>query len=437
MRRLLSTVILVVVLAALAGYIYFIDARRDGTDADAKEKAFASVTAEDIEEIRIKSSDGETSRVQRADGTWRIVEPVQAAADDTELSSITSSLASLDVQRVVDEAAGDLAQYGLEPARVEVEFRSKGQKEPRRILLGEKTTTGGDLYARLPDQKRVFLVSSFIDATFNKNTFALRDKTILSFDRQKVDGVEVATRRTSVQLAKSGSEWRIVKPIAVRADFGAVEGALERLSSAQMQGIVDADGADLKKYDLDPPIASFTATSGGSKTSLLLGGTENALLFAKDGTRPMVFTVAPNMYGDVIRDVSEFRRKDLFDARSFTINRVEFRRGTETIVLTKSKADGKDVWRNGAGKDVDAMKVDDLLTKLSGLRAESFEATTSPALKSPVLTVDVTFDEKKMESVTLARAGTDALGSRADEPGTAKLTGMSLDEVITALDGVK
>ena len=80
--------------------------------------------------------------------------------------------------------------------------------------------------------------------------------------------------------------------MTARADFAAVEGALERLSSGQMQGIVSADGADLKKHKLDPPVATITAGSGSSRATLLFGETENALIYAKDASRPMVFTVA-------------------------------------------------------------------------------------------------------------------------------------------------
>ena len=58
-------------------------------------------------------------------------------------------------------------------------------------------------------------------------------------DRAKVDGLEPRTGTTTLEFAKNGPDWRIVKPIAARADFGAVEGAIERLSSAQMQGIAD------------------------------------------------------------------------------------------------------------------------------------------------------------------------------------------------------
>ena len=68
-----STLVLVVLLAGLVGYIYYLNGR-ESTSTDTKEKAFASVKAEDIEDIRIKAADGQTSRVQKADGTWKIVD---------------------------------------------------------------------------------------------------------------------------------------------------------------------------------------------------------------------------------------------------------------------------------------------------------------------------------------------------------------------------
>ena len=307
----------------------------------------------------------------------------KAAADTSELTTIASSLAALEIQRVVDENATDLKQYGLEPARVEVAFRSKGQKDLKHLQIGEKTPTGSDLYARFPDQKRVFLVSSFLDTTFNKNTFALRDRRILLFDRNMVDGLELTSGASKMRLAKSGSDWRLASPISVRADFAAVEGALERLSSTQMQGIVDPEGKDLAKYGLTKPTGTITVKTGSSSATLTFGSTDNALLFAKDSSRPMVFTIAPVLKDDVIRTVADFRRKDLFDGRAFTATRAEFKRGAETIVLEKSKGkDNMDVWKAG-GKDVDSAKVDDLLTKVTGLRAASFEDQATHRSRSP------------------------------------------------------
>ena len=439
-----STLALGVVLAALVGFYYFLDPKREpGGGTEQKEKPFGAVTAADIEEIRVKTG-SDTARAQKADGKWQLVEPEKAPADDSELNAMTTSLATLEVNRVVDATAADVKPYGLDPPRVEVAFHVKGQKDEKRLAIGEKTPTGGDLYAQVPGQKRVFLVASYLDTTFNKTPFALRDKSILKIERDKVDALELVSGPTTVQLAKKGSDWTLVKPIMARAEYSAVEAAVERLSSAQMVGLTTADaGKDLAKYGLDKPTATMAVTSGSSRAELLLGKTENAVVFAKDASRPMVFTVAPTIKDDVIKKLSDFRRKDLFDGRSFTVTHAEFKRGADTIVLDKSKTkdektkEEKDVWKNAAGKDVDTMKVDDVLNKVTGLRAMSFEDKPDASLKNPALVVTFKFADNKTETVTFGRAGANVFASRADEPGAAKLDAAGLDDAMKALDAVK
>ena len=439
MRSVWSTLASIVVLAGLVGYIYFVDSKSEPNAPEVKEKVWSgTLAAADMEEVEITLADGETARVQKTDSTWQLVEPAKAPADESEMTSITSSLASLEMQRIVDANAGDVKQYGLDPARIAVAFRSKGQKDPRRIEIGEKTPTGGDLYARVPGEKRVFLVSSFLESTFNKTPFALRDKTILKIERDKADTLELSEGSTSIQLSKKGSDWMLVKPVAARADFSAVEGAIERLGSAQMVGITEAEATSLSKYGFDKPTATITVGMGSSRATLTLGKTDNAVVFAKDASRPMVFTVAPTLKTDVIKTVPDLRRKDLFDGRAFTATHAEFTRGSETIVLDKSKGkDEKEVWKNGAGKDVETAKADDLLSKITSLRAASFENTPHASLKMPALVVTIRFTDNRTETVTFGRSGADVFASRADEPGAAKVEGTGLDEALKALDAVK
>ena len=77
------------------------------------------------------------------------------------------------------------------------------------------------------------------------------------------------------------------------------------------------------------------------------------------------------------------------------------------------------------------------LSKVSGLRAESFETATNPALKNPALIVTIRFDENKMEQVTFAKSGTDVVANRMGEPGTAKVQASSFDEVFKGIDEMK
>lgn len=437
MKGLTTTLLLAALLAGLGAYIYFYEWGEQPA-AEEKTRAFASLTADNIEEVRIKAASGETSHLRRGGNGWEIVEPVKANADPAELSSVTSNLSSLEVQRVVDENPGDLAQYGLNPPRVDVAFRVKDAKEFRHLLVGEKTPTGGDLYAKLQNDKKVFLISSFLDNTFNRTPFDLRDKRILEFERDKVESVEIVNGRDTIQLVRSGEQWRIAKPFAARGDYGAIEGIVTRLASGQMQRIVDAEGKDLKPYGLDRPSTTATVTAGSARASLLLGRTEAQSAYAKDASRPMIFAVEESLATDIRKPLADLRRKDVFDFRSFTANRIEVRRGADTFTFEKAKdKDGKEIWRNAAGQNADTAKVEDLLTKLSNLRATTFESTPPASLNSPDLTVTVRFDENKTETVTLGKSGTDVFASRADEPGAARLEATPYDDAVKAIDALK
>jgi hypothetical protein len=432
-----STIVLLVVLAGLGGYIYFVESERDPAAADAKAKAFNELAVDNIEEIRIKNADGETSRLQRVGTDWQILEPNKAAADNGVVGTVTSNLSSLEVQRVVDENPTDLKQYGLEPARIDVSFRLKDQKDFQQLLVGEKTPTGGDVFAKLPNEKRVFLVSSYLESIFNKSAFDLRDKAVLKYNREAAERISVVEGASALEFARNGMDWRIAKPITARADYAAIEGLLTRLSSTFMQRVVEHEPASLAKYGLDRPVLTASVIGGGSTATLLLGRTDEGVRFAKDSNRPEVFTVEETLFTELSKDAPDYRRKDLFDARSFTANRVEVRRGADTLAFDKSGTGESETWKNAAGQTVDLMKVEDLLSKLTNLRAVTFENTVPPSLKMPNLTVTIRFDTSKTETVTFGGSGADIVAARADEPGSAKIDSAPYEEAIKAVDALK
>jgi hypothetical protein len=437
MRGLKTTIALLVVLGGLGGYIFFYEAGREPTDPNAKPKAFDQLASENIQEIQIKNADGQTSRAQLESGNWQLVEPVKTDADDGVIGTVTSNLASLEVQRVVDEKPADLKQYGLDPPRVDVGFRLRDQKELQHLFVGDKTATGGDVYAKRPNEARVFLISAYLESIFNKAPFDLRDKVILKFERDKVDGVEVMEGATAVQFSRSGSEWRIAKPVAARADYAAAEGLLTRLSSTNMLTVVEESAADLRKYGLDRPSMSATVMAGSTRATLLLGRkADDGGFYAKDAARPAVFTVEEALATDLGKDLADFRRKDLFDARSFSATRLELQRGGETITVEKVEEGGKTIWRR-AGQAVDTAKVEDALTRFSNLQAQAFQPAAHASLKAPVLTAIVRFDENKTETVSFGRAGTEVFASRADEPGSARVDATAFDEALKAVDAMK
>ena len=448
MRGLKTTIALVVVLGGLFAYIYFVTWKTPAEDTSSKlEKVFAGLQSDKIDEIRVHSESGDSTSLKKDKDGWKIVEPMAAAAQESEASGIANALSQLEVARVIDESPSSLVDYGLGAPRVVIQFKAAGDKDFRKLVIGQKTPTGANLFAKRNDDKRVFTIASFQDSTFNRSTFDLRDKTAIKFDREKVDHVEVTADNKTVELAKAGGDWKLVKPIQAPSDSAAAEGLIGKVQSAQMKSIVTENvaPADLKKYGLDKPTASIALTLGSAKASLILGGKAgDGSLYAKDASKPLVMTVDPTLVDDFKKGPDDYRRKDLFGFRAYDATHIELTRAGQTVAFDKikgAKPEDEDKWRvtKGAGAkpvDADKEKMGVFLAKLESLRAMSFaDPKTKTGLDSPALTVYAKFDDgKKEERVTFAKTGSDVYAGRTGETGAAKVNPAEYDEVIKKLD---
>jgi len=445
MRGFRSTLVLFVVLLGLLGYIYFYEMKRPAPNTEpAKPKVFA-VAADTIEELEVKSAAGERTVLKKSGGAWALAEPLQTGADNTEATGIVTNLASMEIQRVVDEAPADLAQFGLASPKFEVAFRAAGQKDLRRLQLGDKTATGGELYARLPAEKRVFLVSAFLDTTFNRSTFDLRDKTVLRFERDKVDALTIASAGAPLAFAKKDTQWVILSPLALRADLTAVEGLVGRLQTLQMKSIVASDVADkdLGTYGLATPAWTATVGAGSARASLAVGKADAAgMLYARDLARPsMVMTIEAALTDDLKKPANDYRPKEIFEFRSFSATRLVITRGTSTMTFEQVKGkDGTTKWqRLNPAKDMPASDMDDILNSLAGMMLDQWaDAKTKTGLDAPVAVVTATFDNgRKTERLTFGKIGADMFAARDGEPGAFKIDAARFDESMKLVDAVK
>jgi len=434
MRGLRSFLVLLVVAAGLGAYLYY-DSKKAPSEDKKQEKVFADMQSDKIDQVAVTSDKGETTKASKQGERWQETEPAAVAADEAEISGITSNLASMEITRVIDEQAGDFKQYGLDPPRIQVAFRQGGKD--RKVLLGQKTPTGSDIYARLPDKPRVFLVPSYLETTFNKSPFDLRDKAILKIDRDKVDRLEIVTPDHTVTVVKQGADWHLGPPTDARADFNAIEGIVGRLNSTAMKSIAsaDPDAAALKEFGLDKPAATVKVTSGSAQAGLAIGkNTGHNEVYARDLSRPMVFTVESTLFDELKKPADDLRIKDLFDARSFNTTRLEVSRAGQIMAFEKDK----DAWKQvtPAAKPADATKVEALLTALTNARATGF-VDKAPALDTPDVTASMKFDEGKLDKVSFARKGTDAFARREGDKGAAKIDAATLDAITKAIDALK
>jgi hypothetical protein len=197
---------------------------------------------------------------------------------------------------------------------------------------------------------------------------------------------------------------------------------------------------------LQKPAATLRIGTGSSQATLLLGASAGeGSVYAKDAARPAIFTIDASLLDDLKKDPSEYRQKDLFDARSFNASRMEVIRNGTTAVFEKAKSkdkDGKEVekWRQTApaARDVDAAKIEALIGAATSARATSFApADAKTGLDKPEISVAFKYDENKDERVTFARNGTTVYAARGGSGGAAIVDVAVLDGIVKALEAIK
>ena len=208
--RMRGLLIAAVVLAALAGGLWWSNksedakAKNPSPAADAPPKIL-SVPADQFQKIDIRKAGGEALSLERKPIKWEMTAPKPLPADQVAMESMVTTLASLASDRVVEEKAADLSQFGLAKPSMELTVTKKDGKS-QQVAIGDETPTGGSYYAALKGDPRVFTVASFVKSAVDKTPNDLRDKRLLTFDVSKLTRVELAAKgpadlRSTFQMA--------------------------------------------------------------------------------------------------------------------------------------------------------------------------------------------------------------------------------------------
>ena len=448
MRGLTSLAVLAVVLLGLGSYIYFFQSKPSPGSGEARPKA-VGIPKDEIEQIVIKSASGEVSTVTKAGGTWQITAPLAAPADETVMTRIVTLINGIEITRVVDENPTDLAQYGLAPPQVEVTIKTSGAAGTERLLLGTKAAIGSAVYAQLSSSPRVILVDGDVEDAANKGPSDLRDKAVFRIDRDKIDSLEIDSAGGTVQLVKQGLEWELTKPLHTHGDLGVVSELLTKLTSLQMASIIDSPAAGSATYRLDKPVFAVTVAAGSSRETLQIGGrADPSNSYARNLSRPIVFTIPTSVVDALKNEPAHYRRKDVFEFQTIDATRLEVVRDGQTTVYEKATAPGSaGKWRKLSPsapdikdiKDIEPAKMDTALSKLSYLRAVTFVPTPTGLTSVPgVISVLVKYDEgRKSESVQLAKLGSEPFAVRADWPDAARLDASAYALLVASLDDLQ
>ena len=414
-----------IVLAALTGTLYWSNhhkpAETTANSAVEPSPKILTLQSSEVTGLSIRKKDGDTLALTRKDtGQWQITAPKVLAADQDAVSSLLSSMSSLNSERLVEQKSSNPGQYGLTQPTIRVEITKKDKKQE--LLIGDDTPTGNGVYAALAGDLRVFTM-----ATYNKNAFVksvndLRDKRLLTFDSDKVSSVELTAKKQTIALGRSKDEWQINRPKPFRADRSQVEELLRNLRDAKM----DLSGSEDDKkayaaFGSGTPIATARITDVSGTQELQVRKNKDDY-YAKSSVVAGVYKISSGAATGLDKSIDDFRNKKLFDFGYADPDKVELHDGPKSYFLTRS---GSDWWSNGSKMDQGTVSA--FVDKVRELTASKFLET---GFTTPVIELTVTSDGgKRVEKVTLSKSADKFVAKRENEPALYELDASAVTEL--------
>jgi hypothetical protein len=425
-----------VVLAALTGALYWSN-RHPPSENTAKASLdtppkILSLKQEDISRIAIRKKGGEELDLAKGDaGKWQITAPKPLGADQEAVASLLSSVSSLNADRLVEDKATDLNQFGLARPALELDVTTKDGK-PQKLFLGDDTPAGSAVFAKLDGDPRVFTIASYNKTSIDKTPNDLRDKRLLTVDFDKLSQIELATKKQDIEFGRNKQEWQIIKPKPLRADNFQVEEIVRKLREAKMD--TSSTDADAKKaaaaFASGTQVATAKVTDTASTQELQVRKSKDDY-YAKSTAVPGVYKVSSDLGKQLDKNVDDFRNKKLFDFGYDDPSKVEIHDGPKAYFLTKGGQD----WWSADSKKTESSTVQSLIDKIRELSASKFVDT---GFTVPTLEVTVTSnDGKRVEKVLISKSGDNYIAKRDNEPALYQLDSSSVADLQKVAADVK
>ena len=452
-------IIAALVLAALLGLLYWSNRhpRSDNSNTalpTPTEPApnILTLNEGDINKIELKKKGGDQIVIAKdSNGKWQITSPKSIGVDDAAISSMLSMLSSLNSERLVEEKATNLRQYGLTEPKLEVNITDKNNSM-RKLLIGDDTPTGSGAYAQLVGDARVFTIASFTKTSLDKGLNDLRDKRLITAEADKITRLELIVKQQTIEFSRDKEQWQILKPKPLRADGTKVDELVRKITEAKMDltaassetpGPSPTPGASPSKAPT-PAIKNDPASAFASGSVIATArvttdsGTQQIEVrkskddyYAKSSVNDGVYKVASELGQALDKELDDFRSKKVFDFGAADPSKIEIHDGSKTYVLSKSGDD----WLSADGKKYEKAGVDTLVSKLRDLQATDF---ADSGFGASALQITMTSDDgKRNERVSLSKGAKNTLARREGESSLYVLEANLIEDIQKLLSELK
>ncbi len=373
-------------LALLLAAIVYVN-RRERAKRTA-EGTLLDIPAAAVEKIELRSKD-KRFVFSRQDTMWVIEEPLQAKADKVTLENILDNFCQLKYDRLVEESARDLKNFGLDDP--DIELKLSGKDVPARtIQLGMKNSLDDSSYAKLATGLKVVSIAAYKRNDLEKDLFAFRDKKFFVIDTMAITAMNYRYNDNAIELAKKDGRWFMAKPVyslvqeAKVGDILSSASLLEAVSFAPMAG----PGARAA-FGLEKPLlaAEFRSASGLRRMEV---GQKDEQYYALADNGAEICGINKDFLEKFSAEAAAFREKKVALFYAFDAREIDYQRGAFRFTARKDSAGSWEIVKPlspFAGRKLSEEKIGSLLTALADCEAREF---IDGPMALPALTTRIT-----------------------------------------------
>jgi hypothetical protein len=298
-----------------------------------------------------------------------------------------------------------------------------------KLLLGDSTPSGEDIYAMLAGDPKVFTIAEYNKTSIDKGLNDLRDKRLLTMNPDNVSRVTVQKKAQTIEFARIKDGWQILKPQPLRADSFAVDEFVRSIADARMDLSGNQGSGGASEFAQATPVATVTLT-GNQGTQTLDVRKDKDDYYARSSTVEGAYTVDASLGTSLGQSLEDFRNKKIFDFGYEDPGKIEVHEGPKSRFFMRNNADW---WSNGTKMDSEA--VESLVDKLRDLTSTSFPKS---GFSKAVIEVIVTSGEgKEVEKVLISKAGDHYVAERENEPALYQLSASDVSGLTDAVNAIK
>ncbi len=374
--KLKGIIILLCLLLIVGSFFYFYEIK--GSKEEEKkeaEKKLYNLKIEEINKIALKRPDSEIF-LEKRKGRWHIIKPIATASDEDNVQSLLDKINSIKYEREIEIKKGKLSEYGLSPAKINIQLLASKNKIVD-LSVGEKNPTQAFAYFMDNLKNKAYLISASDGEDLIVDLYKLREKRITDFKSEEVKGVSIKRGDSETSLEYQNDFWYITKPNKVLADNSKVSSFLASIEYLKAESFVEENCSDRAKYGLDKPdyILDVFIGDKGKKQTIFIGKESEKQYYAMVEGKPQVVKISSVLVDDLKKEWSEWREKKPLVFYSFEIQRFVLKNKYGVFEFVKDKEDNWQIIKPSAMK-ADNTKVDNFFTAINRLESDEIIENT-------------------------------------------------------------